>query len=36
MTEPDLWRCAVCDHLYVIPTLARACEARHAREEAAP
>jgi hypothetical protein len=25
----DLWKCAVCGSHYVVPSLARDCEARH-------
>lgn len=29
MSETNPWRCAICDARYVIPSLARDCEAAH-------
>jgi protein tyrosine phosphatase len=33
MLTPDPWRCAYCDQHYVIPSLARDCEAHHERKK---
>ena len=32
LTPADRYRCAVCAAVYVVPSLARACEARHTQE----
>ena len=31
--EKDRWRCRLCDTHYVVPSLARDCEAKHMTEE---
>lgn len=32
LTPADRYRCAVCAAVYVVPSLARLCEARHSQE----
>ena len=33
MTATDLYRCSICGHMFVVPTLARLCETSHETPE---
>ena len=32
-TDPDTYRCSICGHMFVVPTLARLCETSHETPE---